>query len=128
MRELQRADPLSPVERLNLGVTYEREGKLDLAMREFKRAERGSMKSTALAYQGNVHVALEQVPEAVSRYRAALKANPDNLGALNNLAWLLARDGKDRREAERLIRHALELDPQPREPYENTLKEILEGE
>jgi len=52
---------------------------------------------------------------------------PNQLAALNNLAWLLAGEGQSLDEAEVLIRHALSLDPQPREPYEDTLRLVLEG-
>ena len=52
--------------------------------------------------------------------------NPDNVAALNNLAWLLAQERESLDEAETLVRHALALDPQPREPCENTLALILE--
>lgn len=88
------------MERLNLGVAYERQGLLDLALREYKRAEHGPMKATALTYQGNVLSSLSLIPEATSRYCAALKVNPDHLEALNNLAWLLARDARTQEEAE----------------------------
>ncbi len=126
-RSLRATDPLSPGERLNLGVSYERDGKMDLALREYERAARGSMESLALTYQGNVHAARTEVALAERKYRAALNVAPDNVMALNNLAWLLAQEGGSLDEAELLIRHALELNPEPREPYENTLRVVLES-
>ncbi len=126
-RSLRATDPLSPSERLNLGVSYERAGELELALREYERAATGTTKSLALTYQGNIHAAREDVFLAERKYRAALKANSDNLLALNNLAWLLAQEGRALDEAEALIRRALTQDPEPRAPYENTLKTILEA-
>jgi tetratricopeptide (TPR) repeat protein len=120
-------DPLTPVERLNLGFTYEQEGKLDLALREYQRAESGTMKSNALTYQGNVHVALGDPRKAKRCYRDALKENPDHLAALNNLAYLLVQENESLDEAEKHIRQALSLDPLPREPYEDTLRMVLEA-
>ncbi|MCC5845756.1 MAG: tetratricopeptide repeat protein [Verrucomicrobia bacterium] len=117
-------DPLTAAERLNLGVTYEQEGELKLALREYRRAERGSMKSAALTYQGNIFAAAGDTPEAERLYRAALKNDPDYPGALNNLAWLLADGNGSLDEAEALIRRALSLEPLPREPYEDTLRSI----
>jgi len=124
---LRGTDPLSPQERLNLGVSYEHAGKLDLALREYQRGEVGSMKSIARAYQGNIYLARNAYPEAIERYRAALEVDPDNLVALNNLAWTLALEGHSLDEAEALIEQALALDPQPRDPYEHTLRKISEA-
>lgn len=126
-RRLRATDPLSPSERLNLGVSYERSGNLDLALREYERAATGATETLALTYQGNVYASRNDAPMAEKKYRAALKADPDNVIALNNLAWLLAQEGRDLDEAELLIRHALEQDPEPREPFENTLKAILDS-
>ncbi len=117
-------DPLSPAERLNLGVTYEQSGRLELALREYKRAERGDLRGTALAYQGNIHTTLGDLQRAESVYRAALRINPDELTALNNLAWLLAGNHQNLEEAEQLILHALSLNPEPDEPFRNTLETI----
>ncbi len=125
-RMLRPTDPLSPAERLNLGVSYERDGKPELALREYERAATGSTRSLALAYQGNVHFGMGDVPEAERMYRASLDADPDNPVALNNLAWLLAQEGRSLDEAEALVRRALESDAEPREAFESTLETILE--
>jgi Tfp pilus assembly protein PilF len=121
------SDPLSPSERLNLGVSYERSGKLDLALREYERAATGATESLALTYQGNIYFIQNDLITAERKFRAALKADPDNAVALNNLAWLLGQEGRSLDEAESLVRRALEQNPEPREPYENTLKSILES-
>ncbi len=126
-RGLRATDPLSPSERLNLGVSYERNGELDLALREYERAATGPMESMALTYQGNIYSARNDHAMAERKYRAALKVDPENVVALNNLAWLLGQEGRSLDEAEALIRRALALNPEPREPYENTLKTILQS-
>ncbi len=123
----QFSDPLTAEERLNLGVSYEHAGKLDLAMREYERAATGRTRSIALAYQGNIFIERNDNAKAEEMYRAALKADSDNVVALNNLTWLLAQEGRALDEAERMIRHALTLDPEPRDAYENTLESILEA-
>lgn len=121
-------DALTPLEHLNLGISYEHAGKLDLAMREYERAAVGAVASRALACQGNIHLARQQWPEAEARYRAALALDPNDPAVLNNLAWLLARRGRSLDEAERLIRHALTLNPVPRAEFEDTLASVLAAE
>jgi hypothetical protein len=53
---------------------------------------------------------------AERKYRAALKADDDNVVALNNLAWLLVQDGRSLDEAEVLIKRALAGNPIQSEP------------
>jgi tetratricopeptide (TPR) repeat protein len=48
-------------------------------------------------------------PEAEKHYRMALEKEPDNLLALNNLAWLLAQRSENGAEALALIQRALDL-------------------
>lgn len=118
-------DPLTAEEHLQLGVSYEHAGKLDLALREYERAASGPKAATALTCQGNIHLTRQNMPAAEAKYRAALAVEPDQVHALNNLAWLLAREGRSLAEAEQLIRRALALNPEPRAAYEDTLQTIL---
>lgn len=119
------ADALTPAEHLQLGLSYEQAGKLDLALREYERAATGPEPSMALTCQGNVYSAQGRKAGAEAAYRAALNANPDNPVALNNLAWLLAEDNRALDEAERLIRQAIELGAEPRATYHDTLEAVL---
>jgi len=118
-------DALSPAEHLKLGVSYEHGGETELALREYERAATGPEAGAALTCQGNIYSARHDLPAAEAKYRAALAVEPDNLFALNNLAWLLAGQGRSLSEAEQLIRRALALNPEPRAAYEDTLQAIL---
>lgn len=118
-------DALTPAEHLQLGVSYERGNETNLALREYERAAVGPTTSAALTCQGNIYAAWNDFPTAEAKYRAALQADPDNLVALNNLAWQLAHHNGSLVEAEALIRRALALNPTPRAPYEDTLNAVL---
>lgn len=118
-------DALTAAEHLQLGASYEHGGEPDLALREYERAAVGPQRATALACQGNLLAERHDLAAAEAKYREALAADPDNLYALNNLAWLLAGRPAALAEAEQLIRHALELKPEPRAAYEDTLQTIL---
>ncbi len=127
LRHRPMTDPLTPAEHLALGVSYEHDGSLDLALREYARAAVGPEASSALTAQGNVHFTRQQMPEAEDCFRRALALSPDNTAALNNLAWLLARQQRSLEEAERLIRHALALGAEPRASFDHTLEFILQA-
>lgn len=45
-------------------------------------------------YQGDVAMARNDYPTAEARYRTVLQLQPNNALAMNNLAWMLARQGK----------------------------------
>jgi len=98
----------------NLGVALASRAQLDEAIEEFRKViQINSNRPEAFVHFG---MALEQsgrTEEAVAQYQEALRLNPNLVGALNNLAWVLAtspdaalRNGP---EAVRLAERACEL-------------------
>jgi tetratricopeptide (TPR) repeat protein len=97
-------DPLSPEEHLDLGLAYEREGKLDLALREYEAA--GSIPLAVLG-KGNVLFQQGQYRRAEAAYRRLLRGDlmPE---AANNLAFMLILEGRDPERAAELAERAVE--------------------
>ncbi len=92
-------DPLTAEEHNNLGVIYEREGKLDLAIREYKSAIRvDSRLITPVVNLGNVYLKQGEYTEAEKYYKQALKKDDINLEAANNLASLYIGTGSNYQE------------------------------
>lgn len=90
------SDPLDARERNDLGVSYESAGDLDLALQAYaEAADKDPSWDQPLINLGNVHAALGRWPEAEDGYRRALRRNPGNPEAMNNLAYSLARQGRD---------------------------------
>lgn len=54
---------------------------------------------------------LKRRDEAIDCYRQAVKTTPNNPLLLNNLAWALAKDGKELPQAEALARKAVQIAP-----------------
>lgn len=82
-------DSLSAEEHNNLGVIYEREGKYDLAIREYKKAISGDGDLVVpLVNIGNVYVKQGEYDEAEKYYKKALKKDKHDIEAANNLASL----------------------------------------
>ncbi len=93
-------DPLTAKEHLDLGVLYERQGKLDLAVREYERALRKDEGCfQARVNLGNVWLAKEECGRARGEYRKALAIRAGDPEATNNLAWVAIRSGEHREEA-----------------------------
>jgi tetratricopeptide (TPR) repeat protein len=72
-------------------------------------------KSTVLRLQlADVHDLCGRFDDAKSCYRAILQEEPNNVMALNNLAWLLAQTPSEAGKAEKLINRALDvMGPRP---------------
>lgn len=117
-------DPLTPEEHLNLGVTYEKNGELDNALKEYHTAS--EKLPVAYLYIGNIYFQKADLDDAESYYKKTVKKDPDNADAYNNLAWLYYTKKEDLDEAERLVVKAISLNPSKRDIYEDTLKKIRE--
>jgi len=115
-------DPLSPEEHIDLGVSYEKRGELDAALKEYKTAAKKM--PLAYLYVGNVYFQKGALGEAEKSYHSAIEktGSPE---ACNNLAWLYYTSGTNRDEAERLAAHAVELSPES-DAFRDTLKRIRE--
>ena len=98
--QLYMEDPLSAEEHNNLGVIYEREGKYELALREYSKAIEGDPSLvTPLVNKANVYYKLGEYTNAEKYYKKALSMDEKNLEAANNLATLNIETGEGYDEA-----------------------------
>ncbi len=84
------SDPLDAREHNDLGASYETSGELDLALKAYETAaDKDSSWDQPLINLGNVHATQGDWTQAAASYRLALKRNPVNPEAMNNLAYAL---------------------------------------
>jgi tetratricopeptide (TPR) repeat protein len=117
-------DPLTPEEHLNLGVVYEKQGEFDAAIKEYEAAAKKL--PAAYLHLGNVYFQKNEWGRAEKYYRRAMRKEPNQADAYNNLAWLYYLQKKNLDEAETLALRALELNPEKRQIYRDTLEKIRE--
>jgi tetratricopeptide (TPR) repeat protein len=117
-------DPLAPEEHLALGIAYEKKGELDPAIKEYKLAAKKL--SLAYLYLGNVYFQKKELAEAEKNYRKAIRKDPQNADAYNNLAWLCYTKKENLEEAKGHVLKALELNPSKGDIYRDTLEKIEE--
>ncbi len=79
----------------------------------------------ALMGLGNLRYAAKDLTGAEAAFRRAIGANPQAPAPWNNLAYVLAGQGRDQ-EALAAAREAIELAGDQAEPYRETLKELSE--
>jgi Tfp pilus assembly protein PilF len=115
-------DPLSPDEHINLGVTYEKQGDLDNAFKEYEKASKKIPLS--YLYMGNILMQKSDYVNAEVYYKKAIKKVPDNADSRNNLAWLYYLKKEKLDEAEKLALEAIVLSPEKADVYRDTLNKI----
>lgn len=116
-------DPLDARQHNDLGVAYQQRGESDLALREYDRAAKLEPQwARPLINRGNVLAEQGEWRQAEKSYRQALRREPGNDEAMNNLAWVLLQAEKTK---EALAWAEKAVAANPREPaYLDTLAEI----
>lgn len=114
-------DPLTPEEHMNLGVSYEKQGETDAALREYETASREL--PLAYLYIGNAYFQKNDLKQAEKAYKKAIEKT-DDPRAYNNLAWLYYSSDQKLDQAEVLARKAVELSPESPD-FLDTLEKIL---
>jgi len=106
------SDPLTAKEHNDLGVSYELMGEKELALKQYELAFKKDRNwDQPLINQGNVHAGMESWNLAEQSYRNALKRNSHNPEAMNNLAYVLIKQDKNR-EALNWSKKAVEIEPE----------------
>jgi tetratricopeptide (TPR) repeat protein len=118
-------DPLSAREHFTLGSIYEKRGESELALREYKMAlNNDSHFLPAMTRLGELSYGMGQYDQAERYYRKAIEVAPGNGDLYNNLSWVYLSQGKKLKKAESLILRAMELTPEHKEYYLDTLGAI----
>ena len=117
-------DPLTPEEHINLGVTYEKQGDFDNAIKQYDLAAKKLPR--AYLYLGNIYFQKKEWKRAEEYYQKGIQKEPDNADLYNNLAWLYYTQKENLDRAEGLALKAIELNPAKAEIYRDTLEKIME--
>ena len=118
-------DPLSAREHFTLGSIYEKRGESELAVREYKMAlNKDSHFLPAITRLGELSYVMGQYGQAERYYRKAIEMSPRNGDLYNNLSWVYLSRGKKLKKAESLILRAMELTPEHKGYYLDTLGAI----
>lgn len=117
-------DSLSAAEHNDLGFSYERQGKLQLAEKEYRKASRKDRNWHLPCYNlGNVSYQMGRPEKAAAYYRMSLERNPAHADSMNNLAFVLMQQG-DLARARQWIERAIAIEAKPE--YLDTLQEIVQ--
>ena len=102
-----------------LAVFFQRTGENQRALAQYQRVlDSDPLNSAALSNLGLLHLAMNNVSDAIRTLRSATYANPDYDKAHNNLGIALMRDGQ-LSEAAREFDRALQLNPRNTESLTN---------
>jgi len=106
------ADPNSVAAQVSLAKLDVAEGKLDLARKSLKALQAAGVRDPEVPLNlGFLEASSGAYPAAIEQFRAALEMDPDNVIALNNLAYLLASFTKQADQALAYAEKVKELSP-----------------
>src|SRR5712691_3757038 len=112
MKALFSADPRDEGVALGLLEAFERAGRVPAALALLEDAARKHPDTPALLYaRASALARARRVPEALAAMRKVLALAPAHAGALNYVGYVMTEQGGDLREAEGLLRRAVELRP-----------------
>ncbi len=119
-------DPLSADEHIRLGSIYASQGDTALARDQYHMAtEEDKKNGKAWQLLGDVSFQLKEYKEAEDAYSRAVDLDPKNGDLHNNLAWVYVQRGKNLGKAKDLMMKAMELSPDHRPYYLDTLGVVL---
>lgn len=115
-------DPLSADEHVRLGGIYDAQGKGELARDQYRAAVRQDKKHLrAWTLLGDCAFRLKEYGEAEKAYGKALDLDPKSGDLNNNLAWVYVQQDRKLNKARDLVMAAMELTPDHRPYYLDTL-------
>jgi tetratricopeptide (TPR) repeat protein len=119
-------DSLSAQEHFTLGSIYEKKGEPELALREYEMAlnRNSHFLLPAMTRLGELSYRMDQYDKAEKYYRKAIKMAPRNGDLYNNLCWVYLSQEKKLKKTESLIMRAMELTPEHKGYYLDTLGTI----
>jgi Tfp pilus assembly protein PilF len=115
-------DPLSADEHVRLGGIYDAQGKEELARDQYRAAVRQDKKHIrAWALLGDSFFRLKEYGEAEKAYEKAMDLDPKSGDLRNNLACVYIQQDRGLGKAQDLVIEAMELTPDHRPYYLDTL-------
>ena len=116
-------DSLTAAQHNDLGFSYEKQSKLELAEKEYQRALKKDKAWPVPCFNlGNVYYKMGKPSKAIKYYRLGLKKEPNHPDIMNNLAFVLMEQGNDT-EAKKWIEKAISIEAKPQ--YLDTREIIL---
>jgi len=118
-------DPLTPQEHLQLGLSYEKKGLIEDAIKHYEEASKEDAKG--FLFLGNLYLNQNNYDKAEEYYKKAIRKNDKLADAYNNLAWVYCLQRKNLDEAEELVKKAIEIEKNNADKvkiYEDTIEKI----